>query len=166
MDKLSQEQIDGEFPVQNASADLISPSSQLFMSFMRIIMSYDVRAYSLSLWEFRDAFNLFDANGDGSITTKELGHVMRSLNKNPTEAELQDMIYEVDADGKMWNPRSHWQRCQCLWPCECMHVHVFPNETFQEMAQLILKSFLCLLHRKLQSDIQIINWKMHLEVHV
>ena len=74
-------------------------------------MSYDVRAYSLSLWEFRDAFNLFDANGDGSITTKELGHVMRSLNKNPTEAELQDMIYEVDADGRMWNPRSQWQRC-------------------------------------------------------
>ena len=42
---------------------------------------------------------MFDANSDGSITTKELGHVMRSLNKNPTEAEIQDMIYEVDADG-------------------------------------------------------------------
>ena len=33
------------------------------------------------------------------ITTKELGTVMHSLGKNPIEAELQDMINEVDADG-------------------------------------------------------------------
>ncbi|RUS31510.1 calmodulin-1 [Jimgerdemannia flammicorona] len=49
--------------------------------------------------EFKEAFSLFDKDGDGTITTKELGTVMRSLNLNPTEAELQDMINEVDADG-------------------------------------------------------------------
>jgi calmodulin len=38
------------------------------------------------------------ADGDGAITAKELGTVMRSFGKNPTEAELQDMISEVDAD--------------------------------------------------------------------
>uniref|UniRef100_A0A2K6MME7 EF-hand calcium-binding domain-containing protein 11 n=1 Tax=Rhinopithecus bieti TaxID=61621 RepID=A0A2K6MME7_RHIBE len=49
--------------------------------------------------EFKEAFSLFDKDGDGTITTKELGAVLRSLVQNPTEAELQDVINEVDADG-------------------------------------------------------------------
>jgi calmodulin len=35
----------------------------------------------------------------GTITTKELGTVMRSLGQSPTEEELQEMVDEVDADG-------------------------------------------------------------------
>ncbi len=49
--------------------------------------------------QFKEAFILFDKNEDGKITTKELGTVMRTLGQNPTEAELQDMINEVDANG-------------------------------------------------------------------
>ncbi|EMP39433.1 Calmodulin, striated muscle [Chelonia mydas] len=49
--------------------------------------------------EFKEAFSLFDKDGDGSITTGELGNVMQSLGQNPTEAELQDMIGELDTDG-------------------------------------------------------------------
>jgi hypothetical protein len=45
--------------------------------------------------EFKEAFGLLDKDGDGTITTKELGPVMRSLGHNPTDAELQDMINEV-----------------------------------------------------------------------
>ena len=30
---------------------------------------------------------------------KELGVVLRTLGQNPTEAEVQDMINEVDGDG-------------------------------------------------------------------
>ena len=60
-------------------------------------------AWFCFLPEFKEAFSLFDKDGDGTITTKELGTVMRSLGQNPTEAELQDMINEVDADGRSSN---------------------------------------------------------------
>ncbi|KAF0907267.1 hypothetical protein E2562_015769 [Oryza meyeriana var. granulata] len=49
--------------------------------------------------EFREAFSLFDKDGDGTITSKELGTVMRSLGQEPTEEELREMVAEVDADG-------------------------------------------------------------------
>lgn len=35
----------------------------------------------------------------GCITVEELATVIRSLDQNPSEEELQDMINEVDADG-------------------------------------------------------------------
>merc|ERR1712048_44483 len=49
--------------------------------------------------EVKEAFAIFDKNGDGTITTKDLITVMRSLGKNPTEDEIDDMIREVDTDG-------------------------------------------------------------------
>ena len=49
--------------------------------------------------EYKDAFEVFDTDGDGKITISELRYVMKSLITNPTEAELRDMINEVDADG-------------------------------------------------------------------
>ncbi|KAL1422440.1 hypothetical protein MTO96_022306 [Rhipicephalus appendiculatus] len=49
--------------------------------------------------ELREAFALFDKDGDGAISTKELGTVMRSLGQSPTEAELKDIIAELDVDG-------------------------------------------------------------------
>ncbi|KAG4131598.1 hypothetical protein ERO13_D09G222400v2 [Gossypium hirsutum] len=49
--------------------------------------------------EFKEAFNFFDKDGDGCITVEELATVIKSLDQNPSEEELQDMINEVDADG-------------------------------------------------------------------
>ena len=49
--------------------------------------------------EFKEAFDLFDRNGDGTIDTEEIGIILRSLGQNPTEKELLDMINEADADG-------------------------------------------------------------------
>lgn len=52
------------------------------------------------MWtEYREAFDLFDKDGDGSITTSELGVVMRSLGQEPTVKELENMIKEIDEDG-------------------------------------------------------------------
>lgn len=83
--------------------------------------------------EFKEAFCLFDKDGDGTlsfsnysyinifkksninvlwhicislfwnpigcITLEELATVIRSLDQNPTEQELQDIITEIDSDG-------------------------------------------------------------------
>ncbi len=49
--------------------------------------------------EYKEAFALYDKDGDGQINTKEIGAFMRSIGQNPTEQELQDIINEVDADG-------------------------------------------------------------------
>lgn len=74
-------------------------SESLYLCFADV--TWCLRAFIYICSEFKEAFSLFDKDGDGTITTKELGTVMRSLGQNPTEAELQDMINEVDADGKL-----------------------------------------------------------------
>jgi calmodulin len=50
--------------------------------------------------EYRVAFEIFDKDGDGEITYKELGSVVKSLGGTPTEEELKDMIAELDEDSK------------------------------------------------------------------
>ncbi|KAH8693870.1 putative calmodulin [Talaromyces proteolyticus] len=47
---------------------------------------------------FKDAFAVFDKDGNGDITAEELGEVMHSLGQNPTETELQDIVNELDVD--------------------------------------------------------------------
>ncbi|XP_053280251.1 troponin C, skeletal muscle isoform X1 [Pleuronectes platessa] len=51
------------------------------------------------LAEFKAAFDMFDTDGGGDISTKELGQVMRMLGQNPTREELDEIIEEVDEDG-------------------------------------------------------------------
>ena len=50
-------------------------------------------AFSFSLIGW--AFNEFDTDGGGTITTKELGYAMRAMGMNPTENELLELINEV-----------------------------------------------------------------------
>lgn len=49
--------------------------------------------------EFKEAFSVFDENGDGVIDKEELGAMMSSLGLDRTSSELQDMINEADTNG-------------------------------------------------------------------
>lgn len=46
--------------------------------------------------EFREAFKIFDKDGDGKIDRTELGTVMRALGQNPTQREIDDLVNEID----------------------------------------------------------------------
>lgn len=48
--------------------------------------------------ELKEAFQLFDRDGDGTISTDELGIVLRSIGQNQSDAAIQEMIAEVDDD--------------------------------------------------------------------
>lgn len=45
--------------------------------------------------EFKEAFALFDKDGDGTVSAKELVVVMRSIGLNPTAEEIQKMMDEI-----------------------------------------------------------------------
>jgi calmodulin len=49
--------------------------------------------------DYKEAFSLFDKDGDGVIRVSDLGLLVRSLNLNPTEAEIAEMQGDVDPDG-------------------------------------------------------------------
>eukprot|EP01126_Amoeba_proteus_P066773 TRINITY_DN9729_c0_g1_i2.p1 TRINITY_DN9729_c0_g1~~TRINITY_DN9729_c0_g1_i2.p1 ORF type:complete len:152 (-),score=46.39 TRINITY_DN9729_c0_g1_i2:81-536(-) len=49
--------------------------------------------------ECRQAFALFDKDGNGNITVDELETVLRSFGQTPTPDELHNMMKEVDIDG-------------------------------------------------------------------
>jgi len=49
--------------------------------------------------EIAKGFSFFDWSGSGTITSKELSTILRQIGQTPTEAEITDMINEVDADG-------------------------------------------------------------------
>ena len=46
-----------------------------------------------------EVFTLFDAHGIQTIPISQLGTLMRVLGQIPSQAELQAIIDEVDADG-------------------------------------------------------------------
>jgi len=51
------------------------------------------------LQEFKAAFDIFDTDGGGDISTAELGTVMKMLGQTPSKEELDEIIEEVDEDG-------------------------------------------------------------------
>ena len=50
--------------------------------------------------ELEEVFALFDKDGDGRITSKELLTVMKSIGQSATEEDTIEMIRNVDIDGR------------------------------------------------------------------
>ena len=49
--------------------------------------------------EIKEAFDLFDTDGSGTIDAKELKVAMRALGFEPKKEEIRKMIADVDKDG-------------------------------------------------------------------
>ena len=49
--------------------------------------------------ELREAFRVFDKDGNGFISAAELRHVMTNLGERLTDEEVDEMIKEADLDG-------------------------------------------------------------------
>jgi len=54
---------------------------------------------ALQRLELKEAFDEFDKDGSGTITTKELLPVLRSIGQNPTEDEILGLVIEYDVNG-------------------------------------------------------------------
>lgn len=50
----------------------------------------------ISASEIKEIFMLFDKNSDGFVYTAELGTLIRAINLNPTENELQELCKRID----------------------------------------------------------------------
>ena len=83
--------------------------------------------------EIREAFRVFDKDGNGFISAAELRHVMTNLGEKLTDEEVDEMIREADIDGdgqvnyegkftssNRWNASRisfRWQWTSQIWNC-------------------------------------------------
>ncbi|KAI8893106.1 hypothetical protein BC833DRAFT_609585 [Globomyces pollinis-pini] len=49
--------------------------------------------------DYESAFQLLDKDKDGKLTAKELIYTLNSFGVNPTEAELQELMMQLDLNG-------------------------------------------------------------------
>ena len=52
-----------------------------------------------ALQEIKEAFKVFDKDGNGYISAAELRHIMTNLGEKLTDEEVDEMIREADVDG-------------------------------------------------------------------
>ena len=58
---------------------------------------------ALSIAELKETFDLFDRNGDGYLTAKELGEALRAMAQHPTEQEVQDLAKKSSGEESKHN---------------------------------------------------------------
>lgn len=91
----------GQNPSQSELQDMISETNSNglidFPEFLTL-MARKMKD-SDSEEEIREAFRVFDRDGNGFISTAELRHVMTSIGEKLSEDEVNEMIKEADVDG-------------------------------------------------------------------
>jgi calmodulin len=71
-----------------------------FEEFCALIARFVIEEDSSALEEeLRDAFRLYDKQGNGYINVSDLRDILRALDEKITEDELDEMIAEIDTDG-------------------------------------------------------------------
>ena len=83
---------------------LVSPRVQAYYRRPAARRKQDTKGNKMALTEeqkqeIREAFDLFDTDGSGSIDAKELKVAMRALGFEPKREEIKKLISEVDKDG-------------------------------------------------------------------
>ena len=51
--------------------------------------------------EYKGAFDLFDMDGDGTITVEEIYKVLQSLGKHTSKDDIEKILSSVDVDGRL-----------------------------------------------------------------
>merc|ERR1719193_1508182 len=52
--------------------------------------------------EIKEAFKVFDSDGNGFINRQELGYVMENIGESMGKDEIEGLINEIDIDGEYW----------------------------------------------------------------
>ncbi|KAI0219184.1 putative calmodulin-like protein 2 [Lamellibrachia satsuma] len=91
-----------ENPTLHPGKDVVAPQSldHRAESQSSIFMPYDAYTMTMSSAALQEAFDEFDKDRDGYITSSELMDVMTSLRQNVSDKEIHQMIRSVDTDGK------------------------------------------------------------------
>ncbi|XP_052767261.1 calmodulin-like [Mya arenaria] len=97
MRSLGQSPTDTDIRTMINHADLNKNGSIDFDEFVKMMIGYQRRADPEQ--EMREAFRVFDKDGNGYISSEELRHVMTNLGEKLTDQEVAEMIREADMNG-------------------------------------------------------------------
>ena len=80
--------------------------------------------------ELREAFKVFDKDGNGFISAAELRHVMTNLGEKLTDEEVDEMIREADLDGDgqvNYDGETCWIECHVVLLSLSLYMEHYPQ---------------------------------------
>lgn len=87
-----------EAEVQDIIRNLIRGGTFGFPELLQVVASL-LSGARTSEDEIREAFKVFDRDGNGYVNAAELKHVMTNLGEKLTDSEVDEMIREIDVEG-------------------------------------------------------------------